>query len=243
MTETDETIRLARRFADVSQLLLERPSVEQTLQEIVDLAARTIDGAMSASITVVDDDGVIGTPAYSAEIARDVDLVQADVGEGPCLDAGRYRMALRIDDMSAEERWPRFAERTLELGVKSMIACDLNARRGVRRAALNIHSAEPATFDEAAVETMSIYAAHSSAALGQASLVESLRAALGSRQVIGEATGILMERHRLGSREAFTLLRETSQRLNAKLRVVAEYVVLTGQDPSVIRSLDLRRPR
>ena len=84
-----------------------------------------------------------------------------------------------------------------------------------------------------------MYAAHSRVALDQTSLIASLHTAMMSRQLIGEATGVLMERHRIDSRHAFDLLVRSSQRLNVKLRVVAQYVVRTGQDPSEVRREDL----
>ena len=61
--------------------------------------------------------------------------------------------------------------------------------------------------------------------------VENLRAALTSRDVIGQAQGILIERERITADQAFGVLRRTSQHLNIKLREVAQYVVDTGEIP------------
>ncbi len=236
MTTTDGGARaLAMKFAQMSRTMLGRPSVERTLQGIVDLAARTVDGAHSAGISVVDRDGKLATRAFTDELVLKVDQAQSRFHEGPCWSAGAEarQVVFRIDDMSRERRWPHFAEEAARLGVGSMIACSLPTEYG-GTAALNLHAVTPAAFDDAAVEIASIYAAHSSAALSQASLIASLRTAMLSRQAIGEATGILMERHRVDSRQAFGLLVEASQRLNVKLRVVADYVVQTGQDPGRI---------
>jgi signal transduction histidine kinase/DNA-binding response OmpR family regulator len=59
-----------------------------------------------------------------------------------------------------------------------------------------------------------------------------LRVALSSNRLIGAALGILMNRLEIGSDESFALLRETSQRLNRKLRDIADEVVLTGELPT-----------
>jgi len=58
-----------------------------------------------------------------------------------------------------------------------------------------------------------------------------LHAALASRETIGEALGILMERERITGHQAFDILRRASQHLNIKLREVAENLIETGEDP------------
>jgi transcriptional regulator with GAF, ATPase, and Fis domain len=238
MSEADDATRLARKFAQISQSLMDGPTVEQTMREIVESATEVVDGAVSAGITVVRKDGTIESPAFTDALVLEVDKAQIEYGEGPCLEAGSDGSLLTIEDMSAERRWPKFAQRAESLGIGSMIACSLPAQRGCR-AALNLHAAKPDAFDETAVETASICAAHSSVALSQVTLVDSLRTAIGSRQGIGEATGILMERHRIGSEQAFEMLVRASQALNVKLRVIAEHVAHTGQEPSTITSADL----
>jgi transcriptional regulator with GAF, ATPase, and Fis domain len=155
-----------------------------------------------AGVIVVRRDGTVETPAYTDELVLGVDRVQSSTGEGPCLQATYHESVFRIDDMANEQRWPHFAKQVANLGVQSMIACSLATEQG-NRAALNLHTAMPAAFDQTAVEIASIYAAHSSVALSQAGLVDSLRTAVASRQVIGEATGILLERYRVDSRQAF----------------------------------------
>jgi len=61
--------------------------------------------------------------------------------------------------------------------------------------------------------------------------LENLHGALASRQVIGRAEGILMQRELISADQAFDLLRRASQNLNTKLREVAQYVVDTGDLP------------
>jgi AmiR/NasT family two-component response regulator len=54
--------------------------------------------------------------------------------------------------------------------------------------------------------------------------VAQLEDALESRDVIGQAKGVLMERYQTGPDEAFAELVSQSQRLNVKLRRIAELV-------------------
>ena len=58
-----------------------------------------------------------------------------------------------------------------------------------------------------------------------------LRQALDAHRLIGQATGIMMERHRLSPARAFDLLRVASQTRNIKLRELAGRVVETGEEP------------
>ncbi|HEV2634200.1 MAG TPA: GAF and ANTAR domain-containing protein [Actinocrinis sp.] len=238
MSETDDATRLARKFAEISRSLADSPSVERTMQEIVESATEVVDGAVSAGITVVRRDGTIETPAFTDDLVLEVDRAQLESGQGPCLEAGAEGELVKIEDMATELRWPDFAQRAESLGIGSMIACGLPAQRGTR-AALNLHAPKPDAFDETALQTASICAVHSSAALARVTLVDSLRTAVASRQGIGEATGILMERHRVDSAQAFEMLVRASQSLNVKLRVIAEHVAHTGQDPAAITLADL----
>ncbi len=59
-----------------------------------------------------------------------------------------------------------------------------------------------------------------------------LEVALGSRDIIGQAKGILMAQNHITSEQAFGILRSKSQVLNKKLRDIAEFVAMTGELPS-----------
>jgi len=229
---------LAQRLITVARSLQQQGSVERTLRGIVDTAGDFVEGTSHAGIASLRRNRTLDSPAYTDELVLRLDRVQSEVGEGPCMAAAGREQVLRIDDMTTDERWPRFAERAADLGVGSMIACGLRTD-GFQKAALNLHAPQPRAFDGTTAQVASLYAEHASLALGNAATQESLRGAMASRQMIGEATGILMERHRVGSRGAFELLAAASQRLNVKLSVIAEHVVLSGQDPRTIRATDL----
>jgi AmiR/NasT family two-component response regulator len=79
-------------------------------------------------------------------------------------------------------------------------------------------------------------AAHASVAaraVGERSTLQSLgrdlQQALQSRDVIGQAKGILMERLKVTPEDAFDLLRRSSQHLNIKLREAARDLTETGE--------------
>lgn len=103
---------------------------------------------------------------------------------------------------------------------------------------LEVFAADPAALDPVARELGFILAAHASLAarsMGERDRLEAvgrqLQGALLSRDVIGQAKGILMERLRLTPEEAFAVLQQSSQRLNVKLREVARSLAETGRLP------------
>lgn len=58
--------------------------------------------------------------------------------------------------------------------------------------------------------------------------------AVESHRLVGQAMGILIERHRIVSEEAFDVLRRASQDHNVKLREVARRVIDTGSEPDEV---------
>ena len=70
-----------------------------------------------------------------------------------------------------------------------------------------------------------LFAAHAAVTLFGAQRVDDLERALASRDEIGQAKGILMERFSLDPTDAFALLSRSSQDTNVKLRDVARWLV------------------
>jgi transcriptional regulator with GAF, ATPase, and Fis domain len=220
-------LEVARMFADLAGTLQSQGELDRTLIQVVRSARETI-GCDHAGVTVRNRNGSVESPALTGEIVRACDRAQIETGEGPCLDAidGRGPL-LRIDDMAAESRWPKFAVRAAELGVRSMLACRLTNRQGLR-ASLNLHSTRPYAFDPEATGLAEVFAVHASIALASARQQQTLETALASRQTIGEATGVVMARYQLTAREAFEVLVRASQHRNIKLRDVAAEVLRDG---------------
>ncbi|MEU6082509.1 ANTAR domain-containing protein [Streptomyces sp. NPDC047108] len=239
MGDAGSALWLSEAFAAMAEALHGQPSRDQVLQEITELAATTADGAQYAGITLLRRGKPLESPAYTHPLVQAVDLAQAEAGEGPCLqESGDADGAVvRIEDMSGEGRWPRFAREAARLGVGSMLSCRLTQERDVS-GRLNLLSGEPGAFGVETAKTVAVLATHAAIALSAATAIENLSNAVASRQVIGEATGILMERHRVPSREAFGMLVRASQSLNVKLREIALHVVSTGQNPAELGPAD-----
>jgi GAF domain-containing protein len=243
MTETDKPYdEMASAFAGIARALFSVPTVRGTLQQIVDLAVVTVEGCDAAGISLWTGAGV-STLVSSDRVALEIDTVQYETGEGPCLDVITKEATVYVEDLAGDARWPSFGPRAAAVGMRSLLSCRLSAGRTL--GALNLYARRPGAYDVTDRAKALIFAAHAGVALGAAEAledantalsreihrVENLRGALASREVIGQAEGILIERERITADQAFAVLRRASQQLNIKLREVAQYVVDTGEVP------------
>ena len=219
-----------RIVAELASDLGDTPSLEELLDRAVGLAVDIVPGCEQAGISLLQN-RVVESPSSVGPLAAKCDKLQERLGEGPCVTALLEADVIRIDDITVEARWPRFAEAAAVEGVRSMLACRLATQRD-KLGALNLYSTEPGAFN-AESESMAVgYAAHVSLALSALDREANIRRALQSREIIGQAMGILMERHRITASQAFDVMVHASQRTNVKLRVIAEELVRTGSLPA-----------
>lgn len=221
------TPEITTRITEViNDLRVESNDQEAVLRAISKAAVDTIDNAEYASVTLVTR-GRIETPVMFGDLAGKCDDLQRELGEGPCVRAAVDDIPVRIDDLANDPRWPRFAAAASALGVASM-ACFCLYIDGNDFGALNLHSTTPFAFDDETCSLAELFAAHCATTFGAVREKEQLRNALGSRDLIGQAKGMLMERYRIDADAAFLLLARLSQESNTKLVDVAANVVVAG---------------
>jgi transcriptional regulator with GAF, ATPase, and Fis domain len=233
----DEThIELAQTFAEIAQELEKQPSLEATVDEAVRQAVELMPGCDYAGVSWLQEGQPIETLASTDDIAALLDKAQFELGEGPAVESLWDGETCWIEDMQAETRWPRFTVRAAELGVRSMLSCQLLSPRQTS-AALNLYARQTAALDEDSAAIVQVFAAHASIALTHRRTESGLRSAVETRGTIGQAIGILIERHKVSPERAFDLLVRASQRSHVKLRDLATYVVETGVDPDAAARL------
>lgn len=219
---------LAQQFAVLTNALLATTTVAGVLEEVVHAALRVVPGADLVSVTLRSPDGRFFTPVHSEPLAADIDQVQYRFGEGPCLEAARRTgpAYAASDDLAADPNWPRFGPEAARLGMGALLAMSLlpNAEPPRLSGALNVYSRRAHGLDAVDRTLTLLLATHASLALAQVESVTlaeleatNLRNAIDSRDVIGQAKGILMSRRGITAGEAFDVLRRTSQDLNVKL--------------------------
>ena len=175
--------------------------------------------------------------AWTGDLPKHVDALQQRLGQGPCMDAVWREEMVRVDDVRVDERWPDFADEAADLGVGSMLCFQLFVE-GDHLGALNLYARTPGAFDDEDQEIGHIFASHAAVALAGAEHEEHLRDGMNNRDVIGQAKGILMERHKLTADQAFGVLARVSQELNRKLFDIAREFTDTGSLPSGHRGQD-----
>ncbi len=231
----DPTTELVGRFSETASALFSAGGVIDTLQRVVDLAAETIEGCDFAGVFLLGG-GSITTPVHTHPLVVEIDALQHQCEEGPCLAAIAQRTTHYADDLADDARWPCFGPRATTLGVRSALAVSLSADGTL--GALNLFARCSQAFGVVDRAKGVILAALAGLALSSAEAhdaeerrVDNLQEALVTREVIGQAQGILMERERITPDQAFDVLRRATQHLNIKLRVVAQALVDTGERP------------
>ena len=207
----------------------EHGDVDRTLDSITSAAVHTVPGAEWASVSLVTRRH-IDSRASTNELAREIDTLQTVFDEGPCLDALRQHQTVRVTDFATETRWPRFAAEASRRGAGSLLSFQLFTE-GDNLGALNLYATKPHAFDAESETVGLIFASHAAIALSAARQEQNLRSAMDGRDLIGQAKGILMERHNLTAVQAFQVLVRSSSHTNRKLFDLAEELTTTGALP------------
>jgi GAF domain-containing protein len=222
-------------WRDLSRVVVARRELHEVLGEVTSIATRGIPGAESTSITLIRGDRAF-TVAHDGEMALAADELQYQEEAGPCIDAGRGGVVLRVDDMRTEQRWPRYVARVGETGVRSSLSVPLPYQDSTV-GALNIYSSRPVAFARPpsldaglqVAEAIAVAVVNAAAHAELADETRNMRTAMESRAVIEQAKGVLMAQRHVDAEVAFEILREASQRYNRKLRDIALGIVGSTQ--------------
>lgn len=224
---------LGQHFEELSALLhiagTEGPSADRVVK-----VARAALGAEHAGLTLLREKQRPRSVAATDPVVLEVDELQYELREGPCLEAAACDDVVRADDLAEEARWGAFGpECAARTQIHSMLGVRLGLVRG-DRAAMNFYSQSPKAFDEHDEDVATLFAPFVAMALGhdlEARRTQELSEALSTSRQIGVAIGIVMAQEIVTQDEAFARLVKASQQLNRKLRVVAEQVMETGEVP------------
>jgi GAF domain-containing protein len=222
------------RIAEVVQQLHSRPDMDSdtVIAELAEHAAVEIPGAQYAGITVTRNHKHIDTPAATHKWPILLDEIQQLHREGPCLTAAWEEKTIHVADLEADDRFPLYRRDVLEqTPIRSVMSFQLFIV-GETMGALNVYAEQPHVFGQPSRDIGLIFAAHSSVAWNAARREEQFRQALASRDTIGQAKGMIMERYSVDAVQAFEVLRKLSQDSNVPLVRVAAELVATAQSNS-----------
>lgn len=221
--EPHSTRSLAEALGNFAVEMQAQPGTEATLKTIVAATVDLLPEASWAGISLIENRQV--RPAVPTDpVAEAMDILQTELGEGPMFDALYEHHTVHVPDLTQESRWPRFVATATGRGVHCMLSFRLyTSSRSL--GALNVYGSMPGAFSEDSVSTGEILAQHAAVGLAGAAAAEQFQAALASRDLIGQAKGILMQRDGLTGLQAFATLTSASQQTNIKLADVARWLV------------------
>jgi len=206
--------------------------LDHTLESITAAAVAVLPGVHYASITVKHADGSLHTAAPTDDMLLGVDAAQYELREGPCYAAATDELYVSSPNLAADARFPRYAAMAVKAGIRAQAGVRLfDTPKPAAQGALNLYSRDVGSFTDLSVVSQ-LFAHQAAVALDYARQVENLQEAVQTRQAVGRAVGIVMERYGLTEERAFAFLARVSQARNVKLRESAAEVVSDAETRS-----------
>jgi hypothetical protein len=222
---TSQNHELAVRMADLARTIALR-KVDDVLADVTATAKELIPGVDIAGVLLVGKAGSFETLAPTDDLMFKLDELQMRYLEGPCVTAALSEIVVRTDDFRDESKWPNYSPEVVQLGVLSGLSFKLYTADRTA-GALNLFGYEPKLWDTDAETIGMVLAAHAAAAILASREGDQLQSALTTRDRIGQAKGIIMERFKIDDVQAFGMLRQLSQDTNTKLIDIAQRVIDT----------------
>lgn len=217
---------LAQRMAELARSAASPRGVEEVLSDVTGTAKELIPGVDTAGVLLIGKGGKYESLAGVTELPHRLDDLQMTFGEGPCVQAALDDVIVRTEDFRTEERWPQYSPAVVELGVLSGLSVKLYTAERTA-GALNLFGFKPHAFDAEDETIATILASHAAAAILASRQGEQLQSALTTRDRIGQAKGIIMERYGIDDIAAFEMLKRLSQDSNTRLADIAQRVIET----------------
>ncbi|WP_428847484.1 ANTAR domain-containing protein [Mycolicibacterium cosmeticum] len=217
--------QLVERLAELAPEVRGFRPADQLFADIAALAVELIPGADVADIMVLRDGAVLSMGATSP-LAAELDELQQRFGEGPCAQAAADSTIVRADDFGTETRWPRYSPAAVARGVRSSLSYKIYCA-GSTAATMNIFGFGARPWDDDAETVGAVLASHAAAAVAASPWGSALTSPLGSRERLGQAKGIIMERYGVDDVAAFEMLRRLADQSDMGLLELAQRVIDT----------------
>jgi GAF domain-containing protein len=222
---------LAAVFARVSGLLLTEQTVDTALHAVTALAVDTISGSAGSGITPMNSRGERVTSAATDPMVEELDALQYEVDDGPCLTAWRDRLVVRSGSLDIEARWPSWSPLAAAMGMRSVLSAPLvDDGRGI--GAMKVYSTVPDAFGEKEEDLLHRFAVQAAIFVSNVvatqvaeNVSDSLRDTLRTRDLVATARGIVMARRGLDVEAANRYLMTESHRSSVVIRELAEAIV------------------
>jgi GAF domain-containing protein len=223
-------VDLGTALSQMAGLVLSRESVDTALRLVTSLAATTTAGTLGAAVTVVDEHGKRSRAASNATV-EEADALQYEFDEGPCLTAWRRGEVVRVDDTATDGRWPRWNAAASALGVRSVLSAPLLMTEE-SIGAMKVYCERPMNYGPHDEHVMRLLAGQAAILLANAQSLQEARRlsrqlteALASRDVVSQATGVLLARGAANEQDAFAVLAGAARQTGRSVQDVAHALV------------------
>jgi GAF domain-containing protein len=227
MDEREYSELLRRTMAGLTEKAAGPTKIDAILQTVTNAAVELIAGVHCADVLLISGPELFRSLAPTSQLAIDVDGMQRRFREGPCLDAAVGNSVILCNDLGKDPRWPSFAKAAIAAGVHAMLSFQLFTQNG-RMGALNLFGCAPDAFTLESKALGAMLATHVGNAFIAADKELQFKSALGSRDMIGQAKGMIMERFNVDAVQAFDLLTKLSQQSNTRVAELAADLVSRG---------------
>jgi GAF domain-containing protein len=236
-------VDLGTALSQMAGLVLSRETVDTALELVTALAATATEGTLGSAVTLVDEHGK-RSRAASNKAVEQADALQYELDEGPCLTAWRTRDLVRIDDTTTDSRWPRWNEAAGRLGVRSVLSAPLLVGEE-SIGAMKVYCERPMNYGPHDEHVMRLLAGQAAILLANTQSLQEARRlsrqlteALTSRDVVAQATGVLLARGAASPQDAFGLLAATARRSGRPVQDVARALVVAVAALNGVRPVD-----
>jgi GAF domain-containing protein len=229
----------AQALAASLHRLQEQPAghtLRGSLQQVVDACVQLF-SVTGSGLMVADAQSVLRYAVATDGPGQELEDVQLEAGEGPCVLAFVADQLVDSDDASTDPRWPSIADRIRPLGIRGMLGVPVHLS-GIPVGSLDIYLDVPHHWDDSEQRALTRYAdvvevmIETAVAADRAGeLAEQLNYALDYRVPIERGVGYLMARDGIDHAEAFSRLRLAARSSRRRIGDVAEQLLHTGRLP------------
>jgi GAF domain-containing protein len=210
-------------------------NLDEALRRIVD-ATHQLFAVDGAGLMLVDPDQLLRNIAVSDQRVHDLEELQIEHGEGPCVDAFEDKTLVDTDDLAGDARWPKFSPAAVERGLRAVLASPIPYNQHaigvvvVFSATVHPWSPEGELALVAFTDLAALTIANTMQSEERGELASQLQRALDTRVVIEQAKGALVAQEGLSEREAFERLRRQARRQRRRVVEVAAEILAAIRD-------------
>jgi GAF domain-containing protein len=184
-------------------------------------------GVTGAGVMLLDDSSVLRSAAATDAPGRALEVLQAELGEGPCVDALLNDEIIIVEDLAGDERWPRLQPELPAGGVRAVLGAPVHIAGGAV-GSVNVYrdvpyawSAEDAAALDAYSDVVSGLLTGALLSRQHSEIVGQLRQALDDRVTIERAVGLVMGRDAVDAVTAFNRLRRSARETRRPMAEIA----------------------